>query len=470
MKHTLRILLLLLAVACGRKEIIPAPDDSQLPVIPEQGRGNEGETPNNPEQGSNGAQIPPRVIPVLPTGGGVPEVRISITEAQWKVLLDAFDKNNNTQQYIHCDVTYSDGVISESIKDAGLRLKGNTSRRYPGEAGNLHHVHFGLHFEEYAENQKLLGASRLDLKWFKDDAAYCREVYCYDLFHRAGVWTAISSGYTRLWITIGGKETYMGVYELMEHVRGSYLKHRKDLFGGKDGHLWKARYGASLSDANAWMGVDDNEHDYTYELKSKPEEFALAKSQLQYFIRQLNTLKGEAFYNWAAETMDVELLLKTYAVNVAVGMWDDYWNNTNNFYFYFNPDGKFFFIPYDYDNTLGTSHDCGSQSDSGRQDPYHWGSDSNPLIVKLLGKAEWKAYYKKCLQELCAGDFAANASMDRIKGWHSVIAPYVSNDTGEDMEIKDRPASWGNKSQYRILSPGTNNFFTVKASVVKAMQ
>lgn len=454
MRRLLGLFFLLLVFACGRKEIgpeqaadpSPAPNDSQLPVIPT------------------------RVIPVLPANGGVPEVRISITEAQWKVLLDAFNKNHNTQQYIRCDVSYADGSVSESVKGAGLRLKGNTSRRYPGEAGNLHHVHFGLHFEEYTEKQKLLGMSRLDLKWFKDDAAYCREVYCYDLFHRAGIWTAVSSGYVRLWITIGGKESYMGVYELMEHVRGSYLKHRKELFGGNDGHLWKARYGASFRDANAWMGVDDNEHDYTYELKSEAEDFEAAKAQLQLFIRQLNSLKGEAFYTWASKTMDVELLLKTYAVNVAVGMWDDYWNNTNNFYFYFNPAGQFFFIPYDYDNTLGTSHDSGSQSDSGRQDPYRWGSDSNPLIVKLLGKAEWKAYYKKCLQELCAGNFAADVSMARIKRWQEVIAPYVSNDTGEDMEIKDRPASWGNRDQYRILTPGPNNFFTVKASVVKAMQ
>ena len=41
--------------------------------------------------------------------------------------------------------------------------------------------------------------------------------------------------------------------------------------------------------------------------------------------------------------MDVNLFLKTY-VNVMVGMWDDYWNNSNNFYFYFDGAGKFYFI------------------------------------------------------------------------------------------------------------------------------
>ena len=49
--------------------------------------------------------------------------------------------------------------------------------------------------------------------------------------------------------------------------------------------------------------------------------------------------------------MDIPLFLKTYAVNLVVGMWDDYWANGNNFYFYFAPNGKAYFIPYDYYKT-----------------------------------------------------------------------------------------------------------------------
>ncbi|MBR4735422.1 MAG: CotH kinase family protein [Bacteroidales bacterium] len=462
MKRVLCILAVVLAAACSKPEIIP----EEGPQETESGSQDTGQG-----SGDQGTQKDDntRLIPVLPYSGNVPEVRITVTEKDWKALLDAFNKNNNTQDYIPVDVQYKDGSQTEEVRKAGLRLKGNTSRRYPGEAGNLNHVHFGLHFSEYVEDQKLLGTSRLDLKWFKDDPAYCREVFCYDLFQRAGVWTAITAGYTRLWVKIGNKETYMGVYELMEHVKGDYIKRRQNHFGGKGGHLWKARWGANLKDPNAWMGADDNKSDYTYELKSTEADFPAAKVQLQEFIRNLNGKSGDDFFTWAAQAMDVELLLKTYAVNVVVGMWDDYWNNTNNYYFYFNPAGKFFFIPYDYDNTLGTSHNCGAQDDAGRQNPLKWGSSDNPLIVKLLQKPEWKALYVSFLKELCAGDFNAEASMARIKGWHQVIGPYVSNDTGEDMVIKDRPASWGNHGEYRILSSGSNNFFTVKAATVGAL-
>lgn len=460
------ILLMVLAAACSKPELLPQKDSRGQADI--QGGSGSGQEPG--EQGSGGAATIDRLIPVLPANGTVPEIHIKTTEASWNALLNYYNKDNKTQEYIPADIYYSDGTTKETVLGAGLRLKGNTSRRHPGEAGNLHHVHFGLHFSEYTKGSKMLGVSRLDLKWFHDDPAYCREIYCYDLFHRYGIWTAISSGYTRLWIQIGDRpETYMGVYELMEHVRGDYIRRRSELFGGSEGHLWKARWGADMKKADAWMGADDNKNEYTYELKSDETDFAAAKSQLQDFIRNLNNLSGEAFYTWAANAMDVEFLLKTYAVNVVVGMWDDYWNNSNNYYFYFNPEGKFFFIPYDYDNTLGTSKDCGVISDSGTKDPLKWGHQSYPLLMKILGKAEWKAYYISCLKELCAGDFNANVSAQRIRGWQEVIAPYVSNDTGEDMVIQDRPASWSNRGNYRLLELGSNNFFATKASKVNAL-
>ena len=439
------ILFLLLVLSCQKKDIL------------------------QPREAGSDDPASARVVPVLPPDGSIPQVHLSIQETDWKALLEAYNHDNSTQLYIPCNVSYADGSRSESVRQAGLRLKGNTSRRYPGEAGALHHVHFSLHFSEYQADAKLLGSSRLDLKWFKDDPAYCREVFCYDLFRRFGVWTAVSSGYTRLWVRIGDKETYMGVYELMEHVRGDYLKQRSPLFKGTGGHLWKGRWGASFREGKGKMGADDNQSDYTYELKSDAADFEAAKAQLQDFIGRLNHLYDEEFYAWAEEAMDVPLLLKTYAVNVAVGMWDDYWNNTNNFYFYFNPDGKFYFIPYDYDNTLGTTQQCGVQQDAGRQDPLHWGSDKNPLIVKLLGKAEWKALYVGYLKELCAGDFLADAAMARIREWQRAIEPYVANDTGEDMAIKDLPASWSNHGEYRLLSGDGNNFFRVKAGVVAAL-
>ena len=402
----------------------------------------------------------------------IPEIHVSVSQDEWNRLLQLYDKNNNTREYVHCDVIYKKGKETTTIPDSGLRLKGNTSRRRPQKGEKYRHVHFGLNFHHYRQDagHTLKGMRRVDLKWFKDDPAYVREIYCYDLFRREGVWTAVHDVYCRLWLKVGDSdEMYYGVYGMLEHIDKNYLRIRSKQFGSHGGNLWKCYWNSTLKDTGASMGVNGS----VYELKTNEETGeTAAKAQLRDFIKNLNNLSGSSFDSWISSHMDVDLFLKTLAVNVAVGMWDDYWNNSNNFYLYFNTTDKenykVWFIPYDYDNTLGTMKQLGSQSDAGRQNPLKWGDGSYPLTNKILQNSSWKDTYIRYLKELCAGDFSASASRQRIQQWESRIDQYVSNDTGEDMTIEDKPASWSNHGEYRLLS-SSNNFFDVKASVVNSL-
>lgn len=407
----------------------------------------------------------------------MPEVHVSVTEAEWNRLLGMFDANSRTKQYIECNVDVVVGEEHNIIGKAGLRLRGNTSRRRPMDQwGGFHHAHFGLNFRKYVKDSdhQVHGCRKVNLKWFKDDATYTREMYCYDLFRRAGVWTAINTSYCRLWLNVGGKEIYYGVYEMQEAIDSRYLKARGGQFGGATGgNLWKCRFGANLKNQGQSFGLDDgSDAEFTYECKSDDNDYAAAEDQLRDFMLKLNGKSDQSFYTWINQVCDVPLLLKTYAVNVVCGMWDDYWCNTNNYYLYFDSTDKFnykfYFIPYDYDNTLGTS----LMIDSGRQDPLHWGSDNNPLITRLLCFEDFRAIYVAELKRLVgkdAGLFYYTGSMERIKRWQNMVAPYVNNATGEDCTISDVPASWGNHPEYRIMTTGPNNFFQVKTDVIEAM-
>ena len=407
----------------------------------------------------------------------IPEIHIIVTQEEWDKLLAAYDKDPNTSDFVECNVEYIKGKETLKISKAGLRLKGNTSRRRPQDTeGYFHHCHYGIDFHKYEKDaaHTVKGIRRVDLKWFKDDATYVREIYCYDLFRRFGVWTAINDVYAQVCIKVGVPGLhYLGLYGMLEHIDKNYLRARKKEFGDEDGNLWKCRYPADLRSTDANFGVDNNSSTHTYELKTNKEEgFNAAKAQLQGFIRNLNSKTGSAFNEWIASVMDVDLFLKTYAVNVAVGMWDDYWCNSNNYYLYFNSTDpakyKVFFIPYDYDNTLGTS----GIIDAGRQDPMHWGKDDYPLMTKILQNPTWANKYKGYLRELCAdgGLFSWEKSHARISAWQDSINGFISNDTGEDMTIDDRPAGWGNHGEYRIMSDGSNNYFKVKAAAVAAMK
>ena len=424
----------------------------------------------------------------------IPEITVSMTEEEWNKLLFRYDEFDHNVDYFHADFTYKKGSEVTEIKDGGLRLRGNTSRRRPegnyGESHDTrnpdwHHCHFGINFRKFHKDDAhtVKGIRKVNLKWFKDDPNYVRELYCYDLFRRYGIWTAANDVYCRVWLKVGDDApAYLGVFEMLETVDDEFIKRRIDgMFKKKGGFLWKCGYAgggpADLKGTDGSWSVDlDNGENYTYEFKGDKEDYETARVQLEDFILKL-TGKGEAsFYKWIKEVCDVELLLKTYAVNVVVGMCDDYWNNGNNFYLYFNTtdkyDYEFFFIPYDYDNTLGTSWNIGIMNDPGRQDPYNWG-DTGLLMERLMKFDEFRQIYRDALKELvdpANNLFYVDASIARIKAWQDRIRPYVENDTGEDMSIYDEAASWGNQKNYKLMTKGNNNFFQVKAETVNKMK
>lgn len=480
--------LLLLLSSCERIDRypdIPADDDEKT------------EKPVPPVEEETGI-VPFTVADV--TDGGVaymwdesviPEITIKVTKDEWNSLLKRYDEYSSNADFFHCNVTYKKGEKISTITDAGFRLRGNTSRRRPeGWTGlnhvtngaDWHHCHFMINFRKYHKDNEhtIYDIRKINLKWFKDDPCYVRELYCYDLFRRYGIWTAPFDTYCRLWIHVEGdsKPAYFGVYEMIEAIDEEFIERREKQFVSDKGNLWKCLYGhagmADLKNAEDWrFSYDKNDGvNHTYEYKGDVERFEEAKAQFQDFITKLNGLNDEEFCKWIWTVCDVRLLLKTYAVNVAVGMWDDHWNNGNNFYLYFNSTDKsrykVFFIPYDYDNTLGTSAQCGIQNDSGRHNPYNWGNDG--ILMKRLMKHDvFRDIYKEALKELIDPDnglLDMEASMKRIRQWQTKISPYVSNDTDEDMEIYDHPAFWSNHPEYRLLDTGSNNFFKVKAEAI----
>ena len=270
---------------------------------------------------------------------------------------------------------------------------------------------------------------------------------------------------------------------MIEPIDDEFVERREaGMFQNDKGTLWKCVYGAggmadfknaNVNNSYLFNWDQDNGVNYTYEFKGDEEDFIAARTQLADFIGKLNSKTGNNLHSWLDKVFDMEFLMKTYAVNVAVGMWDDHWGNGNNFYLYFNGTGlddyKVYFLPYDYDNSLGTS---ALFEDSGRQDPYNWG-EAGILMEKILQFDDFRQMYRNAFLELTdpANDlFHMDASIPRIKAWHDRIRIHVYNDTGEDMKIRDNTASWSNHTEYRLLDPGPNNWFRVKNEVVQSMQ
>ncbi len=494
MRKLLYILpMILLLASCEFFGVEPKPDNDNTETPTDTIKNEEEEDPWKPDtaivsNGTDTARNPQYLYDI----NAVPEITIIVSEKNWNQFLKNYDNNPDNGDYIPASFTFTKEGETFYRDSVGLRLRGNTSRRRPeGSTGEMHqkentqwhHVHFGVKFTEYTTGQRFFGSDRIILKWFNNDPTYVREIYAYDLFRRFDVWSASRASYCRLSIHVQGdsKPAYFGVYAMIEGVRKGYLAdRRKDGFlPDEEGNLWKAAWtnmgGANLEYADkSKMGDSNDGNNYPYDLKTNEKTaLAEAKNELAAFIDGMKPLpSGSAqLKTWLEQNMDVDLFLRAQAVNVMVGMWDDYWVNQNNYYFYFDLDSRFYFIPYDYDNCLGTSNNI----NPGTQDPMYWGSRGGDrlLIKKVLSIPEFENQYKAYLQELAAGEFAYEASKARIERWQNMIRPYVANDTGEDMVIEDRPASWSHYPNYRLLSGGVGdgrdseaNFFLTKINSV----
>lgn len=431
----------------------------------------------------------------------LPTITLEISTEEWNKILINFDKNPNNEECIIADYYFNKYGEIHKIENMGLRLRGNTSRVRPeGSTGELHnptspdwhHCHFGFRFEKFQENNLFSGTDRFSLRWAKEDPTYVHEIYSYDLLRRFGVWTTPKSSYCRLQIKIkeDSKTAYLGVYEMFEGLDDQYIADRakEGKIKSDAGYMWKMGHGSGVGayltkdQANeSLMGIEDIPLEgasttFTYDYKSKKKKLPEAKVQFIEFIKNLNDKTGEDFITWAESNINIDLLLRAYAVTVATGHWDDYWCNGNNFYLYFDIDGKCNYIPYDFDNALGTSHGD-IMVNPGTGDPMNWGNPNRPLITKVLAVDKWKSQYKAYLKELASpsNDYLdAEKSMARIKAWHAQISDYVDNDTKEDCVIADRPASWSSGvKNYRLLTGndqgganGDPNFFRTRIKVI----
>ena len=434
----------------------------------------------------------------------VAEITLTIDRSEWDTLLKNYDTNDKNEDCIHADFKMTKGDYTWQADDIGMRLRGNTSRIRPQQGDNYYQAHFKIDFEEWIEDDtieegKLAGCMKgIILKRFKDDPTYVREVFGYNFFRKNGIWTAPRAGYTRLFINIieeDGKPTELdyGVYAMIEEINKQFLKERSEntpeigtKFNGNKGNLWKCCWqssdGPSMAtdfDAYRSFGVEEIFLDetksmrYDYDLKTNKDDLISARDEFIDFIYALNDLSTveeiKAFYE---KKMDVDLFLKTYACNVLLGMDDDYWNNKNNYYFYFDKKGKCYFIPYDYDNILGTN--C--FDDTATENPIEWGRDgvNAPLIEKLLSVPEYKTMYIDYLLELSEETSFVTGSQVEIQRLQALVKDYVRSDSDNlryydtSNDISDNAAPWcSNYGKYKLLSGDEQtNYFMAKAKSI----
>lgn len=337
--------------------------------------------------------------------------RIDITISQED--LDQIFAPGNEENDEEFPVTFS--FVSDQRADfeehIGFRIRGNTSR-YSAKKS------FKVSFNTFESGRDLDGFEKLNLNGEHNDPSIIRSKLCWDMMNAMGV-PAPRANHVAFYIN----DEYRGLYISVEHIDEEFVQER---FDNKDGNLYKCLYPADLQ----YLGDNPDLYKFesggrrAYELKRNEE--ADDYSGLARLIKVLNETPEGSFEAAISEVFDVKSYLKALAVETLTAHWDNYGVNQNNFYLYDNPaDGKFYYIPYDMDNTLGIDW---LDEDWAAWNIYEWFRDDRPLTKRLMDVQAFREEYTRQLDVLLRRYFNPNVLNPRIDELKTMIQAAAEQD------------------------------------------
>lgn len=314
----------------------------------------------------------------------------------------------------HASFRFNNGTIDETVENIGFRLRGNTSRYSQKKS-------FKVSFNTFEPGRKFYGMEKINLNGEHNDPSIIRSRICWHWLRRFNVPAPRA---THAEVYINGN--YYGLYIIVEHVDEEFAESR---FDNKDGNLYMCLWPADLD----YLGSNPDLYKLTsngrqvYELKTNtgPNDY----SDLAHFIDILNNTPLENLECEIDKVFNLNDYLKIMALDIITGNWDGYIYNKNNYYLYQNTEtGRFEYIPYDLDNTLGIDW---LDRDWGTRDIYDWeqhGTEARPLYQRLLDVPEIRdrySYYLSQFLEILADEDSLFASIDQVR---NMIGPSVLDD------------------------------------------
>ena len=301
----------------------------------------------------------------------------------------------------------------------GIRFKGQSSlsSTWSSSIGKLPlRFDFDEFEDEHPEidNQRFFGFKKLSLASNFKDSSLLREKVGHDIFRDAGI-PAPRTAFYRVYIDNGEGSTYFGLYTMTEIPDDPMLVTH---FGNDDGNLYKP--------TSTWVWF--NEEDFDKETNQGDEDW----SDVEAAITALHADRSDAAV-WRAgleAVLDVDAFLHWLAVNTVIQNWDTYGVMAQNYYLYADSEdgGRLRWIPWDNNESLKSGD--GTQRSPLSLQLAEVGDDW-PLIRYLADDPTYWADYVSYMGETVEGAFAVEATQQRYRAAHDLIAPYVTGAEGE---------------------------------------
>ncbi len=327
--------------------------------------------------------------------------------------LDAIFNDVSSYHEYPATFIFSSGELVDTVEEIGFRLRGNTSRYSPKKS-------FKVSFNTFVQGRKFYGLEKMNINGEHNDPSVIRSKLCWDILRKMGV-PAPRANHVGLYVN----GSYYGLYIHVEHIDEEFVLSR---FGNNDGNLYKCLWPADLayfsSDPDDYKFESENRR--TYDLRTNTQEDNYG--DLYQLIEILTRTTDAEFPCELEKVFNVDDYLKILAFDVMSGNWDDYSYLMNNYYLYHNTaSGKFEFIPYDLDNTLGIDW---IGRDWATRDIYDWSNsdEARPLHNRILGIQKYRDQYSYYLNHLITEIMEPAVFFPCIDAIHDMIAPYIQND------------------------------------------
>ena len=272
------------------------------------------------------------------------------------------------------------------------------------------------------------------------DASMIQEKMAYEAMHFAGIPASYAS-FVQLWIDIKDDDQppeFWGVYTMVERVDKKFLANRF----GRDydyGNLYKAShalrgpmdlvyYGEKITDYPTQDGM------YAYGKATNEEQADYSDIlHLIYIIDGVQYDTPEDFAAALEKVLNVDTFLRYMAVVNTLSNWDSYPYTGNNYYlFYNNGTSRFEWIPWDLTWEDNINHALFTRGESEM-------TGGAPLFDRVFEVERYRVRYAGYLDLLTRAWFTEENISELAYRYHSMIAPLVTQGSGDKMYYGDSP-------------------------------
>ncbi|GAA3343726.1 hypothetical protein GCM10017717_01950 [Deinococcus persicinus] len=269
----------------------------------------------------------------------VTTVDIEIAEEDWADMLE----NAADEELKQADIT----VNGKKTENVAIRTKGNLTLRSVINSDSDRYS-LKIDFDYYDDTQSLYGLKKLNLNNNYSDSTLMREYISYELMEQMGLPTPAHS---YMYVTVNGEER--GLFLGVEAVDETFLANN---YGSNNGFLFKPD--GTGSDLKY---ISDDMTDYTgIGLKTNKDNINQSK-----FVEMLDAINNGGDIK---KYLDVDEMLRYFAVNTALVNLDSYQGNMKHNYYLYEQNGNFSIIPWDYNMSFGGFGAGGGRMGMGRED------------------------------------------------------------------------------------------------------